>query len=84
MKTLMIAAATLTISMPAFAGDAKPTEFDFQPMPEEVRANIEELRQYGDRFEKVIAAIEAQWAKPIWADGADCEDASETENKAGS
>ncbi|MDH5798065.1 MAG: hypothetical protein OEZ19_05830 [Paracoccaceae bacterium] len=84
MKTLMIAVAVLTISTPAFAKDAKPAEFDLQPLPEEVRANIEELRQYGDRFEKAIAAIEAQWAKPMWTNSTSCEDTSEIKAKAGS
>jgi hypothetical protein len=52
-------------------------------MPEEVRTNIEDLRQYGDRFEKVIAAIEAEWAKPMWADAIDCQEEFQASRKAG-
>ena len=59
MKILIAAVTALTISMPAFGGDIQSTQIDLRPMPAEVKANIEELRHYGDRFEKVIGEVGA-------------------------
>ena len=83
MKTLIYATLALTISLPAFAHDSQSLNTGLRPMPEEVRTNIEDLRQYGDRFEKVIAAIEAEWAKPMWADAIDCQEEFQASRKAG-
>ena len=83
MKTLMYAAFALAISLPAYAQDSQSLDAGLRQMPEQVRANIEKLRQYGDRFEKVIAAIEAEWAKPMWAGGIECQDDFRTPRDAG-
>ncbi len=74
MKTLIYAALALAISVPAFAQDRQSLDAGLCPMPEEIKAKIEELRQYGDRFEKAIAAIEAEWEKPTWVGGVECPD----------
>lgn len=67
MKTIVTIFA-IALGSPCLAQDQiEPTE-GLLPMPEHVKANIEELRTYGDRFEKAIIAIEAQWAKPVWTD----------------
>ncbi|MCP5088333.1 MAG: hypothetical protein GY952_16195 [Rhodobacteraceae bacterium] len=74
MKALIVTAATLFIALPAMAQETTITKEEFQPMPAHVQASIEELRKYGDRFEKSIAAIEAQWQNPSWSFEADCAD----------
>lgn len=76
MKTIIATTIALVISTPAYADGSASVDSELRPMPEEVKANIEDLREYGDRFEKAIAAIEAEWAKPEWSEGSDCEQGS--------
>lgn len=72
MKALVLA-ITLISATPVLAQNAIEIDTGISPMPEHVRARIEELRMHGDRFAPVIAAIEAEWTKPSWAecDGSD-------------
>ena len=66
MKKLMIAATFF--AMPAFAQESATQSQDALEMPDHVKHSIAPLRAYGDRLDKAIAAIEAQWQLPRWAD----------------
>lgn len=73
MKIVLATAVALIAALPAFAHDASFDDPAYAAMPAEVRANIEKLRQHGTRFEKTIEAIEAEWLRPSWTFGPDCE-----------
>lgn len=83
MKVLITVVTAAVIGMPAFAQDTTSFETNLLPMPEHVKTSIAELRKFGDRYEKAIAAIESQWSKPLWIDGIDCEDPVEADVQTG-
>ena len=66
MKKLLIAATLF--AMPAYAQGVPEQSEIPASMPEHVQQSIAQLRAHGDRFEKAIAAIEAQWILPQWSD----------------
>jgi len=73
LATVVATAVTFTAALPAFAHDATFDDPAYSAMPAEVRANIAKLREHGTRFEKAIEAIEAEWLRPSWTFGPDCE-----------
>ena len=87
-KLLSIATATLVLAFPAIANTSNETtqaqlaaETELAasvcPLSDEVLAGIAELREYGTRFEPVIALIIAEAAKPGWTWGPACDAALE-------
>ena len=69
-RTILIATVLIAKALPVAADTASP---DVRPLPAHVAAGVAELRTYGTRFDKVIAAIEAEAAKPSWGwDGGEC------------
>lgn len=65
-RTLLTAALLAAAAAPALADGAAGEPAAAAPLPPHIARHIAELRTHGTRFEKAIAAIEANAALPGW------------------